>query len=57
MRPVLRLSAETPVYRALHVMRESRNHLAVVRNDRDVMGLITLTDVLYRLLADAAPAT
>ncbi len=56
MRPVLRLAADTPAYRALHVMRQSRNHLAVVRNDRDVIGLITLTDVLHRLLADAAPA-
>jgi CBS domain containing-hemolysin-like protein len=53
MRPVLRLPAETPVYRALHTMRQTRNHLALVVDDDTVVGLITLTDVLQRLLPDA----
>src|SRR5690349_19985627 len=30
MRPVLQLSSDTPVYRALHIMRQTRNHLAMV---------------------------
>jgi CBS domain containing-hemolysin-like protein len=56
MRPVLRLPAETPVYRALHTMRQTRNHLALVVDDDIVVGLITLTDVLQRLLPDARAA-
>jgi CBS domain containing-hemolysin-like protein len=56
MRPVLRLPADTPVYRALHTMRQTRNHLALVVSDGEVIGLITLTDVLQRLLADSGSA-
>jgi CBS domain containing-hemolysin-like protein len=57
MRPVLRLATETPVYRALHTMQQTRNHLALIADGDTVVGLITLTDVLYRLLPDARSAT
>lgn len=51
MRPVLAVPSDTPVYEALGAMRETRNHVAVVLdNDGDVAGLLTLTDVLRRLL-------
>lgn len=50
MRPALTLDAAIPVYEALATMRESRNHLATVTDDGRVVGLITLTDVLARLL-------
>jgi CBS domain containing-hemolysin-like protein len=56
MRPVLRLQADTPVYRALHTMRQTRNHLALIIDDDAMVGLITLTDVLQRLLPDARSA-
>ena len=42
------------VYRALQVMRQTRNHLALVIEDGATIGLITLTDVLQRLLPEAA---
>jgi CBS domain containing-hemolysin-like protein len=54
MRPVLNLSVDVKVYRALQVMRHTRNHLALVIEDGATIGLITLTDVLQRLLPDAA---
>ena len=54
MRPVLRLQADTPVYRALHLMRQTRNHLAIVADGDEFVGVITLTDVLQRLLRNAA---
>lgn len=57
MRPALMVQARTPVYAALRIMRETRNHLVVITAaDGHVLGLITLTDVLQRLLptADAA---
>ncbi|OBA89914.1 hypothetical protein A5662_23500 [Mycobacteriaceae bacterium 1482268.1] len=53
MRPVLRLPADTQVYRALQLMRQTRNHLAVVVDNGKFAGLITLTDVLSRLLPSA----
>jgi CBS domain containing-hemolysin-like protein len=56
MRSILRLPADTPVYRALHVMRQTRNHLALIIDDSAVVGLITLTDVLRRLLPDTRSA-
>lgn len=56
MRPALKLEADTPVYAALRTMRETRSHLVVVVESGRVRGLITLADVLERLLptADAA---
>jgi CBS domain containing-hemolysin-like protein len=54
MRPVLSLPVDVKVYRALQTMRQTRNHLAMVVEDGEMIGLITLTDVLQRLLPNAA---
>ncbi len=56
MRSVLHLQADIPVYRALHLMRQTRNHLAIVVDAGEFVGLISLTDVLQRLLPDADSA-
>ncbi len=58
MRPTLELEASSPVYEALRTMRATRGHLATVRDGAaGVIGLVTLTDVLDRLMpADSAPA-
>lgn len=53
MRPVFTLPEDTPVYEALRVMRETRNHLVVVDGPSG-RGLLTLTDLLYRLLPTEA---
>lgn len=50
MRPVRTLSADTPIYAALSTMRESRNHLALVEEDGELIGLVTLQDLLDQLL-------
>ncbi|MGB3481738.1 MAG: hemolysin family protein [Mycobacterium sp.] len=51
MRPALMLDRRKPVYAALHTMRETRNHLAIVTDSQSgLVGLITLTDVLDRLM-------
>ncbi|GAS98539.1 hypothetical protein RMCC_5504 [Mycolicibacterium canariasense] len=58
MRPALMLASVTPAYAALRTMRETRNHLVVVTDEEgSVRGLITLTDVLKRLLPTAAAAS
>ncbi len=54
MRPTLTLEADTPVYGALTTMRETRNHLAVVRAGEDVLGVVTLADVMTRLFPRSA---
>lgn len=52
-RPVFTLDADMPVYVALAQMRAKSSHLAlVVRGDRTV-GVVTLSDVLSRLLPTA----
>ena len=48
-RPVLTLDADTTVHAALKEMRETRNHLAVVIDAGEVIGVVTLADVLRRL--------
>ncbi|MET0901057.1 MAG: hemolysin family protein [Mycobacterium sp.] len=55
MRPALVLEPQTPVYEALRTMRETRGHLAIIAHgDSAPVGLITLTDVLDRLMPTAA---
>ena len=50
MRPVLTLPSSTPMYAAMSIMRESRSHLSLVEVDGEVIGLVTLQDILDRLL-------
>lgn len=50
MRPVLTLPSQTPMYTAMSIMRESRSHLSLVESDGRVIGLVTLQDILNRLL-------
>jgi magnesium and cobalt exporter, CNNM family len=54
MRPVLTLSADEPAYAALRTMRERRSHLTLVRDGDGVVGLLTMRDLLDRLLPEPA---
>ena len=56
-RPVFALAADTTVHAALKSMRETRNHLAVIEDDGAVTGVITLADVLRRLLPQSSATT
>ncbi|MBV2366310.1 hemolysin family protein [Streptomonospora nanhaiensis] len=56
MRPVLTLEGDTPIYAALGIMRESRTHLALVEEDGVLAGLVTMQDMLDRLLVIDSPA-
>lgn len=49
-RPVFTLDADTTVHAALTAMRETRNHLVVLTDAGAVFGVLTLPDVLRRLL-------
>jgi len=53
VRPALTLSAETPVYEALAQMRATSQQLVVVVDDGRFLGVVTLSDVLPRLLPRA----
>lgn len=48
-RPVFTLDGSTPVYAALTMMRETRNHLAVITHGDALRGVVTLADVVERL--------
>lgn len=49
-RPVSRADGATPVYELLRQMRQQRQQLAVVERDGELVGIVTLTDVLRRVL-------
>lgn len=55
-RPAFVLTADTPVYEALDRIQSTNEHLAVVMNDGRFVGVITLSDILRRVLP-AKPAT
>ncbi|MCA1780809.1 MAG: CNNM domain-containing protein [Dermatophilaceae bacterium] len=49
-RPAFVLSPSTPVYEGLARMREKSEQLAVVAIDDQVVGLLSVSDILYRVL-------
>ncbi|WP_254072964.1 CBS domain-containing protein [Rhodococcus rhodochrous] len=49
-------SRRVSIDEALRIMRETRKHLATVADDGSVVGLITLNDVLTRLMPAASSA-
>lgn len=61
-RPVFELAPDVPLHAALTSMRETGNHLAVVPGagpggpGRGAFGVVTLADVLRRILPGTAPA-
>lgn len=55
-RPVFTLAVDTPVYVALASMRETSSHLALVVDGDRTVGVVTLSDVLSRLLPTPALA-
>ncbi|MFF0817021.1 hemolysin family protein [Rhodococcus sp. NPDC003318] len=58
-RELITLDVRTPVYEALATMRGTRSHIALVRDHTDgerLIGLITLTDVLARLMPTTGTA-
>jgi CBS domain containing-hemolysin-like protein len=54
MRPALTLDTATPVYAALQTMRETRSHLAVITDGAQTCGLLTLNEVVEKLLPAGA---
>jgi len=49
-RPALVLPAQTPVYEALTTMRQSGEQLVVLRGDARLVGLVTVADIMQRVL-------
>lgn len=50
IRPILRLPAEQSTYESLAQMRRTSSHIAVVMDGVQVVGLVTLTDVISGLV-------
>lgn len=55
-RPAFLLDAQTPVYEALARMRKSSVQLAVIMTNDQMRGVVTLADILPRILPLANPA-
>lgn len=55
-RPAFQLDGATPLHTALTQMRETRNHLAVVRTAAGAIGVVTLNDVLANLFPETTGA-
>jgi CBS domain containing-hemolysin-like protein len=56
VRPILIVGADLPIYQALSTMRARRNQFALVREGSDLVGLVTMQDLLDRLLPADEPA-
>ncbi len=53
VRPVVQLTSATTVYDALAHMRRTSSHLVTVADGEEVLGVITMTDLLARLFPHA----
>lgn len=53
-RDILILPAELPAYEAMARMRDRRAHIALVSADDELLGVLTLDDLLSRLLVTAS---
>lgn len=49
-RPVMKLRASTPLHEALATMRRRSEHLAVIRENGQTRGVVTMADILPRVL-------
>jgi CBS domain containing-hemolysin-like protein len=54
MRPIRTLAADLPIHDALSAMQAERSQIALVESDGAILGLVTLHDLLDRLLPAAA---
>lgn len=54
-RPAFILKSQTPIYEALASMRMASVQLAVIMNDNRIAGIITLADILKRVLPTHSP--
>ncbi|ALE72804.1 membrane protein [Pseudonocardia sp. EC080610-09] len=52
MRPVLTLPGDTLYHTAVNTMRDQRAHLALVESDGRQVGIVTLSDLVERLLPE-----
>ena len=50
------LDASTTVHAAIALLREAGEQLALVRRDGRTLGVVTLADVLHRLIPEPAAA-
>lgn len=55
-RPAFVLDAGTPVYEALSRVREASEQLAVVRREGEIVGVVTVADIMRRILPQGEPA-
>ncbi len=55
-RPAVHIEGSTPVYEALGRMRDNRVQIAVVERDGNLLGVITLSDLVSRVLPAATEA-
>jgi len=56
VRPVPQIAGTTTVYEALAQMRRGSSHLVLVVEDGEVVGVVTMADLLHRLFPGTAPA-
>jgi CBS domain containing-hemolysin-like protein len=54
MRPIRTLPADLPIHDALGAMQAERTQIALVEEGSAILGLVTLHDLLDRLLPEAA---
>lgn len=52
LRPILRFRAQEPILNILQVMQERRSHMAAVYERMNVVGIITLEDIIEEIVGD-----
>lgn len=52
IRPIIKFSAYDPLLKALKGMQEKRSHLGIVYSKNEILGIITIEDIIEEIIGD-----
>ncbi|MBL7543707.1 MAG: HlyC/CorC family transporter [Bdellovibrionaceae bacterium] len=52
IRPVIRIRPTEGILKTLRIMQEKKTHMALVENDSEIIGIVTLEDIIEEIVGD-----
>lgn len=52
IRPIIRIQPTTGILKTLRIMQEKKTHMALVENNSEIIGIVTLEDIIEEIVGD-----